>query len=335
MLYAVCWHWLADRCPPSQTLIPPPEQDRRRKKIGRNSLWVEIKAERAFTSYHQRQNRLNLGKTNLLPFNNQAGWWETKKKTASTLPYTLLSSQALLHSFISRYSTSPTPSCLEGMGNRGCGEFTTVCLCHAFLFSASGLLHGMQPFPPAAVLREQRWCESSPQVCVSGTNCSSMGPAQAAVPAASFRTWPPAVVWCPPGAAGQQHASSLSSPQAAGERLCWCWAHHFPPHPASLTLVSAGLFLSHIFYFFFHSSLKAAMQHFLPFLKYIFIESLPVLLIGLAALLMCLAVQVCCGVTALGAVTPVTGQFCSPRLLPKHWHGHPLHYTVDPTSRDK
>jgi len=40
---------------------------------------------------------------------------------------------------------------------------------------------------------------------------------------------------------------------------------HLHHPPSSLTLVSAGLFLSH-----FLTSLKAATQHFLPFLKYIY-----------------------------------------------------------------
>lgn len=220
-----------------------------------------------------------------------------KEKNCKHFTFHPPSSQALLHSFISSYSTSSTESCLEGMGNRGCSQFTTLCLCHAFLFSAWGLLHGMQPFPPAAVLREQQWCESSPQVCVSGTNRSSVGPAQAAVPAPMWALHRRQLPW------GHGH-------------LLWCGVlhglqgnnmlHHCPLHrlqenfcagaesTTSLSLLLLwpwylqGCF-SHFFFFFTPLS-KLLCSIFLPFLKYIFLEAPPVLLIGLAVLLMCLAV---------------------------------------------
>ena len=79
----------------------------------------------------------------------------------------------------------------------------------------------------------------------------------------------------PPWAAGGQPASPWSSPQAAGESLPWCLEHLIPPPPSSLTLVSAGLFHTHIFF------VTASAQHFLA-LKYVITEALPALLMGSA-----------------------------------------------------
>lgn len=70
-----------------------------------------------------------------------------------------------------------------------------------------------------------------------------MDPTQAV---ASFRAYPSALVEDPPRAAGGQSVSPWSSPWASGKSLLWC-LKQLLPLIFSLTVVSAGLFLTLFF----------------------------------------------------------------------------------------
>jgi len=82
----------------------------------------------------------------------------------------------------------------------------------------------------------------------------------------------------PPWTAGGQPASPWSSSQAAREDSAPA-SRSPPPPPSSLTLVSAGLFLSHS-----RTPLSRLLPpcSFSPLLKHVITEALPPLLIGLA-----------------------------------------------------
>jgi len=84
----------------------------------------------------------------------------------------------------------------------------------------------------------------------------------------------------PPWSTGGQPASPPSSSRAAREGSLLWYLGQFLPTTSSLTLVSAELFLSQSLSPL--SSLPSHPEFFLPFLKYVITEALPLSLIGLA-----------------------------------------------------
>ena len=86
--------------------------------------------ERSLTSYRHRQNRLDLGKMNIIYYqSNQGRIIRNKTKSSNTFPPHLPSSRAQLHSGFFTYP----PQQHRGMGNGGWCQFITHCLCCSFL----------------------------------------------------------------------------------------------------------------------------------------------------------------------------------------------------------
>jgi len=56
---------MVSRPPRDSSLIASPQEERGENNL-KERLWLEIKIERSLTSYHHKQNKLDLGKINLI-----------------------------------------------------------------------------------------------------------------------------------------------------------------------------------------------------------------------------------------------------------------------------
>ena len=109
---------------------------------------------------------------------NQSRIIRKKTKPWNTFPQPLPSFQAKLHSW---FSLPPSPEQHTGMGNGGCGQFITLCLCYSFLLSGKTphtlplLQKGVPPTGDSPSPSSPMWV--LPMGCSpSGTDCFSVGP---------------------------------------------------------------------------------------------------------------------------------------------------------------
>lgn len=149
------WLTLGGWFPPSCSLTSPPPTGHR-EKIRLKSLWVEIKTGRWLNNYHYRQNRLDLGKFNLLQIKSRVGWWETKICTL------LLPRLNFTCSFL---ALLPAPL-QDPQGHGEHGQHIRVPLCYSFFLklfpcSSVGPSHGLESLRahPYAPLWSLQWLQ--------------------------------------------------------------------------------------------------------------------------------------------------------------------------------
>lgn len=199
--------WLEARYPPKRSVTHLLSWIGDRKYNKKLESWDRGR-ERSHISYHHGQNKLDLGKINLLPIKNRFGCWETKRKSKTLFP-----TPSFSQVFYFILLTLIPPPCPVVQGNGGCGQSVTIPLCWSFLLT----LFGCSSVGPS------HWQQS--------VKCSNMGPLRRlsgkhasvwAVHGPQFFMGNTACMGALPWAAVWVFVLLWSSPWAAGDFPLWC-----------------------------------------------------------------------------------------------------------------